>query len=132
LTSTLTFSSSRAIAVSPPKSPSETTLSGKSWVYTVPFVVKNVADIEKLISCESQGVNVSRPDRDGMIPDGILQFHRGPTDTLQSSTWAAFSNASGIKGSPIDPTASIRMADWAISNGLISHWTCARILHLRA
>ena len=31
-----------------------TTLAGKGWAYTVPFEVKNKADIEKLIGCESQ------------------------------------------------------------------------------
>jgi hypothetical protein len=25
---------------------------------------------------------------------------------------------------------AIRMADWAISHGLLDHWTCARILKL--
>jgi len=35
-------------AVQPPQSPVQTTLSGKNWAYTVPFAVKNVADIEAL------------------------------------------------------------------------------------
>lgn len=79
----------------------------------MPFEVKNTADIEKLIQCESQGVNISRPDSDGIYSDGILQFHRGPLDTMQSSTWEDFSKSSGIVGSPIVPADAIKMADWA-------------------
>jgi hypothetical protein len=75
-------------------------------------------------------VNISRPDSNGRISDGILQFNRGPKDTLAGGTWEAFSKASGITGSPIIPADAIHMADWAISNGYIGHWTCARILHL--
>ena len=121
---------SRVIAVSAPVPAVSTTLSGKNWAYTVPFAVKNKEDIEKLIQCESSGVNISRPDSDGLFSDGILQFHRGPKDTMQSSTWQFFSEASGIAGSPLIPSDAIQMADWAISHGLIGHWTCAHILHL--
>ena len=130
LTITLAFTASHVIAVSPPKSPIQTTLEGKNWAYTVPFAVKNTSDIEKLISCESQGQNVSRPDSDGIYSDGILQFHRGPKDTLASSTWASFSASSGITGSPLIPEDAIRQADWAINHGLLSHWACARITGL--
>jgi hypothetical protein len=107
--------------------PQETVLSGPQWAYTVPFGVENKADIEKLIQCESRGLNVSGPDSDGIISDGILQFHRGPTDTLTSSTWEDFSRASGISGSPMVPADAIRMADWAISHGLGHRWTCWRL-----
>jgi hypothetical protein len=107
--------------------PLETFISGPQWAYTVPFAVKNKATIEKLIQCESRGMNISRPDSDGIMSDGILQFHRGPTDTLASSTWENFSQASGITGSPKDPADAIRMTDWAISHGLGPHWTCWRL-----
>jgi hypothetical protein len=59
----------------------------------------------------------------------ILQFHRGPLNTMQSSTWESFSEASGITGSPLIPADAIRMTDWATNHGLLSHWTCAHILH---
>jgi hypothetical protein len=108
----------------------ETVLSGPQWIYTVPFTVTNKAEIEKLIQCESGGMNISERDSDGIISDGILQFHRGPTDTLTSSTWEDFSRASGITGSPRDPADAIRMADWAISHGLGPHWTCWRLQRL--
>ena len=108
----------------------ETIISGPRWAYTVPFAVKNKATIEKLIQCESRGMNISRPDSDGIVSDGILQFHRGPTDTLASSTWENFSQASGIIGSPKDPADAIRMTDWAISHGLGPHWTCWRLQKL--
>jgi hypothetical protein len=118
---------SRVIAVSAPIPAVTTTLSGKNWAYTVPFAVKNKADIEKLIQCESSGVNISRPDSDGIFSDGILQFHRGPKDTMQSSTWQFFSEASGIGGNPLIPSDAIQLADWAISHGLGPHWSCWRI-----
>ena len=109
---------------------SETLISGPRWAYRLPFAVKNKATIEKLIQCESRGMNVSRPDSDGIMSDGILQFHRGPTDTLAGSTWEDFSQASGITGSPNDSADAIRMTDWAISHGLGPHWTCWRLQKL--
>jgi hypothetical protein len=112
------------------QSPVKTEILGKNWHYSVPFEVKNVAAIEKLIQCESQGVNVSRPDSDGIGSDGILQFHRGPLNTLASSTWESFSKASGITGSPIFPADAIKLTDWAISHGLGPHWTCWHLTHL--
>jgi len=108
--------------------PLETFISGPRWGYSLPFAVKNKATIEKLIQCESGGMNVSRPDSDGIISDGILQFHRGPTDTMAGGTWEDFSQASGIRGSPKNPADAIRMTDWAISHGLGPHWTCWRKL----
>jgi hypothetical protein len=110
--------------------PLETVVSGPQFTYTVPFAVKNKAAIGKLIECESRGMNVSRPDDDGIMSDGILQFHRGPGDTLAGGTWEDFSRASGIKGSPRDPADAIRMTDWAISHGLGPHWTCWRLQKL--
>ena len=92
--------------------------------------MKNKADIERLIECESGGRNISGPDSDGIISDGILQFHRGPGDTLSRSTWEDFSRASGITGSPRDPADAIRMTDWAISHGLGPRWTCWQLLGL--
>jgi hypothetical protein len=108
----------------------ETFISGPRWGYSLPFAVKNKATIQKLIQCESGGMNVSRPDSDGIISDGILQFHRGPADTLAGGTWEDFSQASGIRGSPKNPADAIRMTDWAISHGLGPHWTCWRSQNL--
>jgi hypothetical protein len=108
----------------------ETFISGPQWSYTVPFAVRNKTTIEKLIQCESRGMNVSRPDDDGIMSDGILQFHRGPTDTMAGGTWEDFSRASGITGSPKNPTDAIRMTDWAISHGLGPHWGCWRLQNL--
>jgi hypothetical protein len=127
LTYTLFTAPAKAIGVLPLKSPVQTTLEGKNWHYTVPFAVHNVQDIEKLISCESQGVNITRPDSDGRLSIGILQYHLGPLNTEQSSTWELFSRASGLKGSPAVPADAIRMTDWAISHGLGPHWTCWHI-----
>ena len=110
--------------------PMETFLSGPRWGYSLPFAVKNKATIEKLIQCESSGRNVSRPDSDGIMSDGILQFHRGPADTLAGGTWEDFSQASGIRGSPKNPTDAIKMTDWAISHGRGPHWTCWQLRKL--
>ena len=104
--------------------PAETVLSGPRWVYTVPFEVQNKAEIEQLIQCESRGLNISVPDSDGITSDGILQFHRGPADTIAAGTWKDFSRASGIVGSPMHPADAIRMTDWAISHGRGPHWSC--------
>lgn len=108
----------------------ETFTSGPRWGYSLPFAVKNKATIEKLIQCESSGRNVSRPDSDGIMSDGILQFHRGPADTLAGGTWEDFSQASGIRGSPKNPADAIRMTDWAISHGRGPHWTCWQLRKL--
>ena len=104
----------------------ETFVSGPRWGYALPFPVKHKATIEKLIQCESGGMNVSVPDSDGIISDGILQFHRGPADTMAGGTWEDFSRTSGIRGSPKNPADAIKMTDWAISHGLGPHWTCWR------
>jgi hypothetical protein len=96
----------------------------------VPGPIKNAAIIEKLIQCESQGVNVSRPDSNNLISDGILQFNRGASDVLGTGTWADMSTRFHIYGSPINPPDAIRMADAMISNGFLGRWTCARILGL--
>jgi hypothetical protein len=106
--------------------PLGTFVSGPRWGYALPFPVKHKATIEKLIQCESRGMNVSVPDSDGIISDGILQFHRGPADTMAGGTWEDFSRASGIRGSPKNPADAIKMTDWAIGHGLGPHWTCWR------
>ena len=108
----------------------ETVISGPQWSYTVPFEVKNKRTIEKLIQCESRGMNISHPDDDGIMSDGILQFHRGPADTMTGGTWEDFSRASGITGLPKNPTDAIRMTDWAISHGLGPHWGCWQLQNL--
>jgi hypothetical protein len=108
------------------QAPAETVISGPRFAFAVPFAVTNKTDIERLIECESGGRNVSEPDSDGIISDGVLQFHRGPADTLSDSTWEDFSRASGLTGSPRDPVEAIRMTDWAISHGLGPRWTCWR------
>lgn len=110
------------VTVSQP--PQETTLAGPGWAFVVPFAVTNKLDIEELIQCESGGQNVSKPDTDGITSDGILQFHRGPEDTMSRGTWQDFSKASGLAGSPRNPTDAIRMTDWAISHDLGYRWTC--------
>lgn len=108
--------------VHPPQTP-YTVISGRGWAYTVPFEVHNTSTIERLIQCESQGVNIARPDSNGLLSYGILQFNG-------TSTWSDFSAKSGIMGSPMYPADAIRMADWAIDHGFLARWSCAKILHL--
>lgn len=92
--------------------------------------LKHEAVINRLIACESSGVNISRPDSNGRISDGILQFNRGPSNVLGSGTWAHMSALSNIKGSPLIPGDAKRMADWMISAGYGPRWTCWRIIGL--
>jgi hypothetical protein len=129
LASLAAFSQAAHYAIQPPKTP-QTIISGHGWTYTVPFEVHNVADIEKLISCESQGVNISRPDKGGLYSDGVLQFHRGASDIPGSGTWSDMERRFGFYGSPIIPSEAIHMADLMISNGYLGRWTCARITGL--
>jgi len=113
------------------QTPSLTNLSNGNWTYTVPFEVHNPAEIEKLIQCESKGVNVSEPDSDGIFSDGILQYHRASKHSpIGSGTWAWMEKLSGLKGSPVFPADAIHMTDWAIDHDLIGQWSCAHILHL--
>lgn len=101
----------------------ETVISGHGWAYTVPFEAENSSTIEKIIQCESQGVNIARPDSNGLLSYGILQFNG-------TSTWDDFSAKSDIRGSPMVPADAIRLADWAISHGYGYRWTCWHITGL--
>ncbi|MDE1970692.1 MAG: transglycosylase family protein [Patescibacteria group bacterium] len=78
--------------------------------------------IERLISCESGGKNIKVVDSNGYYSYGILQFQKG--------TWDEWSAQSGITGDPMVPGDAIRMAHWAIANGLLGHWSCAHKLGL--
>lgn len=112
----------RVISVSP-KTPVLERLTGKNWAYAVPFPVHNKPIIEKLIQCESGGINIARPDSNGLISWGILQFNG-------TSTWNEMERRFNFYGSPLIPSDAIRMADLMISAGLLNRWTCARILNL--
>jgi len=76
--------------------------------------------IEHLIPCESMGRPVNRPDTNGKMSYGILQFQ----------DWDEWQKVSGITGDPDNTADAIRMAEWAIQNGMINHWTCASILKI--
>lgn len=118
-----------AYPVQPPQAP-QTLIFGQHWAYTADWPVTNTSTIEKLIQCESQGQNVSRPDSNGRESDGLLQFNRGPSDIMGSGTWADMEARFDFYGSPIIPSDAIHMADMAISAGMLSRWSCARIEHL--
>ena len=111
------------IAVPPPVPAVSTTLAGTNWAYTVPFPVHNIADIEKLIQCESRGVNIARPDSNHKISWGVLQFNG-------TSTWNEMEARFDFYGSPMIPADAIHMADMMISDGFLGRWSCARILSL--
>ena len=76
--------------------------------------------IEHLIPCESMGKPLNRVDTNGKMSYGILQFQ----------DWDEWERISGITGSPDNRADAIRMAEWAIQNGMINHWTCASILKI--
>ena len=76
--------------------------------------------IEHLIPCESMGATIDRIDTNGKMSYGILQFQ----------DWDEWERVSGISGSPDNRADAIRMAEWAIQNGMINRWTCANILKI--
>lgn len=85
--------------------------------------IKHRGIIRELISCESQGRNIARPDSNGLLSYGILQFNG-------TSTWNEFSRRAGVSGSPMEPRKAILVADFMISNGQLGRWTCAHLLEL--
>jgi hypothetical protein len=76
--------------------------------------------IEHLIPCESMGRTINRIDSNGKMSYGILQFQ----------DWDEWEAASGMTGNPDNRRDAIRMAEWAIQNGMVNHWTCASILKM--
>lgn len=76
--------------------------------------------IEHLIPCESMGEPINRVDVNGKTSYGILQFQ----------DWEEWEAVSGLRGDPDNREDAIRMAEWAIENGMINHWTCAQILKI--
>jgi hypothetical protein len=76
--------------------------------------------IEHLIPCESMGKRRNRVDTNGKMSYGILQFQ----------DWDEWERTSGITGNPDSRADSIRMAEWAIQNGMINRWTCAGVLKI--
>ena len=98
-------------------------VSGKNWHYDLNFPVYNSSTLERLIQCESQGLNISRTDSNGQMSWGILQFNG-------TSTWNEMERRFNFYGDPRNPPDAIRMADMMISSGLIGRWTCARSLGL--
>lgn len=102
------------------------TLSGPHRSYDLSFVPENPVLDERVVQCESQGVNISRPDSNNRISDGVAQFNRGEDGTIQSGTWGWMEKLSGLTGDPRIPDEAIEMLDWAISNGYGPHWTCYR------
>jgi hypothetical protein len=114
------------VIVHRPTVPSKATpvaeISGKKWHYDVGFPVDNSSTIERLIQCESQGLNSSGVDSNGQMTLGILQF--------KTSTWTEMERRFNFYGDPRNPPDAIHMADMMISSGLIGRWTCARSLGL--
>jgi hypothetical protein len=100
-----------------------TEVSGKNWHYDLRFPVYNSSTLERLIQCESQGLNISRIDSNGQMSWGILQFNG-------TSTWNEMEKRFNFYGDPKNPPDAIHMADMMISSGLIGRWTCARSLGL--
>lgn len=94
----------------------------KETVNAVIFDSKIEIIVSKLIECESGGKSVRIVDSNGYYSYGILQF--------QKRTWDWWSGMSGITGDPMNNDDAKTMARWAIKNGYLSHWSCARILGL--
>ena len=96
-------------------------ITGKGWAYDLAFPVYNAATIARLIECESQGLNIGRPDSNGQMSWGVLQFNG-------TSTWQEMEHRFHFHGDPRNPAEAIHMADMMISNGLLGRWSCARTL----
>lgn len=96
-------------------------IAGKGWAYDLAFPVYNAATIARLIECESQGLNIGRPDSNGQMSWGVLQFNG-------TSTWQEMERRFHFYGDPRNPAQAIHMADMMISNGLLGRWSCARTL----
>jgi hypothetical protein len=96
-------------------------IGGKRWHFDLDFPISNPLVVEKLIECESQGLNISRPDSNGQISWGVLQFNG-------TSTWNEMERRFHFYGDPRNPPEAIHMADIMISNGFVGRWTCARSL----
>jgi hypothetical protein len=62
-------------------------------------------------------------DSNGKISIGLLQFNG-------TDTWSQFAPLAEVSGTPMNPTAAIKVADFMISNGYLYRWTCARLTHL--
>lgn len=78
--------------------------------------------IAHLVTCESQGVSVKHLDSNNHYSYGVLQ--------IQSSTWAEFEASSGIEGDPMNATTAISVGLWAVENGFLAKWSCAKILKI--
>jgi hypothetical protein len=78
--------------------------------------------VAHLIACESQGVSVKHLDSNDRYSYGVLQ--------IQSSTWAQFEASSGIEGDPMNATTAIDVGLWAVENGYLAKWSCARLTGL--
>lgn len=96
-------------------------IAGKGWAYDLAFPVYNAATIARLIECESQGLNIGRPDSNGQMSWGVLQFNG-------TATWQEMEHRFHYYGDPRNPAQAIHMADMMISNGLLGRWSCARTL----
>ena len=75
-----------------------------------------------LIPCESLERDRDEIDSNGKMSRGILQF--------QAAFWGELSKASGITGGPDNPEGAVPMAEYAVENGYLDRWSCARILHI--
>ncbi len=118
-----TIRESQTIPPLPPSSAPIARIAGKNWGYDLTFPVYNAATIVKLIDCESQGLNVGRPDSNGQMSWGVLQFNG-------TSTWQEMERRFHFHGDPRNPPEAIHMADMMISSGFLGRWSCAHTLGL--
>lgn len=82
---------------------------------------KNVWRImDGLIQCESSGKReaYNPKDTDGLPAIGELQY--------KQKTWDMWSKESGIIGNPMNRKNAIEMTRWALLNGKIKSWGCAK------
>jgi hypothetical protein len=78
--------------------------------------------VAHIVTCESEDVSVRHMDSNHRYSYGVAQ--------IQQATWNEWSSESGINGDPMESTDAIRMSLWAVQNGKISNWSCAKNLHI--
>lgn len=98
------------------------TYSGHIYPYNAilsPFEAELVSPY--LLTCESQNTAV------GCVLDSNNKYSCGPA---QFQDWEWWESISGIHGDVNNESSSIRMMLWALENGYIARWSCAKIEHI--
>ena len=84
-------------------------LSRADAIYVLPYI----------FTCESRNKDVKTLDSNNRFSYGRGQ--------IQKATWKRWSSESGVIGDPMNATDTVAQSLWALQNGKIGEWTCARL-----